>query len=191
MSAFWITICIIIAIDQISKYFVRTHHALHDLTIIPGWLSFNYTLNPGMAMGFDWLPTTVVSLISILAVVAILIYTVRIAAKANRGMMICLGMIIGGALGNIIDRIVMGWINGAGGFLNGHVVDFIHFTPSVDGHPVFPYIFNMADSSITIAVLIILIFNKRLMYWKKEAPEEEQSESSGHIEQAPQDRTAG
>ena len=154
-----------ILVDQITKYIIRTNFALHNITIIPGWLAFNYTLNPGMAMGIDWLPTPVVSMVSIIAVIGILIYTTRIASKASRGMMICLGMIIGGALGNIVDRVIMGWINGTGGFLNGHVVDFIHFTMSIDGHPVFPYIFNMADSSITIAVMIILIFNKSLMAW--------------------------
>jgi len=166
---FWITVFIVILVDQTTKYIIRTHFALHNFTIIPGWLAFNYTLNPGMAMGIDWLPTPAVSLVSIIAVTGILIYTTRIASKASRGMMICLGMIIGGALGNIVDRVIMGWINGTGGILNGHVVDFIHFTLTIDGHPVFPYIFNMADSSITIAVLIILIFNKSLMAWTKDS----------------------
>ena len=129
-------------------------------------------------MGIDWLPTPAVSLVSIIAVTGILIYTTRIASKASRGMMICLGMIIGGALGNIVDRVIMGWINGTGGFLNGHVVDFIHFTLTIDGHPVFPYIFNMADSSITIAVLIILIFNKSLMAWTKEETSESSPETA-------------
>lgn len=178
-----------ILVDQITKYIIRTDYALHNLTIIPGWLAFNYTQNPGMAMGIDWLPTPVVSLVSILAVIGILIYTTRIASKAGKGMIICLGMIIGGALGNIVDRVIMGWINGTGGFLNGHVVDFIHFTMSIDGHPVFPYIFNMADSSITIAVLIILIFNKSLMAWNNEPKASEgpkeaaQSQQMGSIDQ--------
>ena len=172
-----------ILVDQTTKYIIRTHFALHNFTIIPGWLAFNYTLNPGMAMGIDWLPTPVVSLISIIAVIGILIYTTSIASKAGRGMMICLGMIIGGALGNIVDRVIMGWINGTGGFLNGHVVDFIHFTLTIDGHPVFPYIFNMADSSITIAVLIILIFNKSLMSWSKEPDTSESPQETAQSQQ--------
>jgi signal peptidase II len=73
-----------------------------------------------------------------------------------------MGMIIGGAIGNIIDRLIMAKIGGYGGILDGHVVDFIHFMPTIGGHQVFPYVFNVADSSITIAIICLLLFSKQI-----------------------------
>lgn len=86
-----------------------------------------------------------------------------------------MGLIVGGALGNIIDRIFLGYIQNTGGFLYGHVVDFIHFTPSISGTPVFPYIFNIADAAITTAIIILILFNKRLLPHEEPIEMEEES----------------
>ncbi|MDX1639311.1 MAG: signal peptidase II, partial [Balneolaceae bacterium] len=50
-----------------------------------------------------------------------------------------------------------------GGILEGHVIDFIHFTLRIDGYPVFPYIFNVADISISVAIISLLIFHQRIL----------------------------
>src|SRR5699024_4910738 len=123
----------------------------HHITIIPGWFNFHYTLNPGMAMGLDFLSTPVVSIIGIVATIGIIVYVFYAMPRAGYGFLFFFGMIVGGAIGNIIDRLIMGIIGGYGGILDGHVVDFIHFMPTVDGYQVFPYVFNVADASITIA----------------------------------------
>ena len=165
---------LVVAIDQYTKYAVRTTPALQNWDIINGWLAFHYTQNPGMALGINIIPTPVISVISSIAIIVIIIFTVRIAARANMGQMICMGMIIGGATGNIIDRMFMGIIQSYGGFMQGHVVDFIFFTKQIDGHTLFPYIFNAADAFITTSILILIIFNKYLLPTNSS---EEQSES--------------
>lgn len=131
--------------------------------IIPGWLSFHYTLNPGMALGIDWLSTPVISVISIIATFGILGYVIYSMPKARLGYLFCMGLVIGGAFGNIIDRLIMGKVGGYGGILEGHVIDFIHFTATIQGYPVFPYIFNVADIAISTAIIALLIFHRQVL----------------------------
>lgn len=154
---------IVLGLDQITKYWIRTTPELHNYTLIEGWLAFNFTQNPGMAMGLSPADTWIISLIAIAATLIILVYVWKTMDNAHPGFMACMGLIIGGALGNITDRLFLGKIQEKGGVLDGHVVDFIHFKLNVAGYDVFPYIFNVADSAITIAILTLLIFYKKLM----------------------------
>ncbi|MDR8390666.1 signal peptidase II [Aliifodinibius sp. S!AR15-10] len=154
---------IVIIIDQITKHMVRTTPSLQNWDIIPGWLSFHYTQNPGMALGMDWASTPVISGIAILATIGIIVYILRSLDRANIGYLLCMGLVLGGAFGNIIDRLVMGYIGAYGGILEGHVIDFIHFTLRIDGYPVFPYIFNVADISISVAIFSLLLFHQRIL----------------------------
>lgn len=159
--ALTIPAAIVVALDQYTKWLVRTTPELHRWDIIDGWLNFYYTQNSGMAMGIDILPTQVISSISILAtlgIVGYLIYTIRKSPISYLAMM---GLVIGGAFGNIIDRLIMGYIEGYGGLLEGHVVDFIHFSLIINDWPVFPYIFNVADIAISVSIISLLVFNKK------------------------------
>jgi signal peptidase II len=74
-----------------------------------------------------------------------------------------MGLVVGGALGNILDRIFMGLIGGYGGIFDGHVVDFIHFTLEIADRPVFPYIFNVADIAISVSIILMLLFHKTIL----------------------------
>lgn len=159
---------VVLIIDQISKWIIRTTPELHNKSIIDGWLQLYYTQNPGMALGIDILSTPVISTIAILAVTGILIYIIKSAHHATVGYMFCMGLIIGGALGNISDRIFMGIIEDTGGILHGHVVDFIYFSLRINDFTVFPYIFNVADIAISVSIITLLIFNKRLFLSKNE-----------------------
>lgn len=154
---------VVVIIDQITKFQVRTDPGLHYYEIIEGWLAFNFTKNPGMALGMDWLSTPVISTIAIFATIAIIGYILFNLGSANFGYLVCMGLIVGGAIGNIVDRIFMGIIGGYGGVLDGHVVDFIHFTLRINDWPVFPYIFNVADIAISTSIIILLLFHKKLM----------------------------
>lgn len=116
-----------------------------------------------MALGMEWAATPVISVIAILATIGILIYILRSLTRANFWYLFCMGLILGGAIGNIIDRLIMARIESYGGILEGHVIDFIHFTYTVSGYPVFPYIFNVADMAISVAIITLLIFNRRLL----------------------------
>lgn len=181
---------LVVILDQWSKTVVRSTPELHRLTLIEGWLSFNYTTNPGMAMGISFAPTFVISIIAILATIGIVWYTLSVMDQAPKGFVICMGLVIGGALGNIADRLYMAVIKGYGTVLEGAVVDFIHFTwvwpdwmPWVGGNPSFPYIFNVADVAISTAIIILLVFSKWLLPADppKEAPQPqpEVAEASG------------
>ena len=179
LTAFLATAGTVIIIDRITKYIIRTTPSLQNFQIIKGWLAFNYTQNPGMALGYDWLPTPVIGLISLLAIIIIMAYILKFMKRATTVQMVFAGLIIGGALGNIFDRMFMGIIQSNGGFMDGRVVDFIHFSLTIHGHPVFPYIFNFADSCITVSVLSLLIFNKYLLPSDKQfEPSEDHQEES-------------
>ncbi len=153
----------VVVLDQLTKYWIRTRPDWQFVELIPGWLSFHYTDNPGLAMGIDWFETRVVSLLSIAATIAIFAYVWRHLKQAPRGYALLMGLVFGGALGNIIDRLVLAWWYGYGGVLEGHVTDFIHITARVGDWPVFPYIFNVADMAITCSVVVLLVFSKKLM----------------------------
>jgi len=178
LTALLAPIIVVTLVDQWSKYLVRTTSSLQDWTIIPGWLSFHYTQNPGMAMGLDWLQTPVISVVSIVATIGIFIYVVRLMDSANVAFLIFMGLVIGGAVGNIVDRLFMGYIENTGGLLHGHVVDFIHFTLNIGGHPVFPYIFNVADMAISVSLVCLIVFHKRILPAEEQDYLEENTEHS-------------
>jgi len=165
---FSIPAVIVLILDQITKHMVRTTPELHRMDLIEGWLAFNFTKNPGMAMGMDWLSTPTISIIAITATIGIIGYIVYTLNRANYGYLVCMGLIIGGALGNIYDRIFMGIVGGYGGILDGHVVDFIHFNLTIGDWAVFPYIFNVADIAITTSIIILLLFHKWIMPTEEE-----------------------
>lgn len=172
LTVLFLPAILVLILDQVTKYMVRTNPGLHRVNVIDGWLALNFTKNPGMAMGMDWLSTPTISVIAILATIGILIYVLKTLEKANLPYLLCMGLIIGGALGNITDRLFMGIAGGYGGVLEGHVVDFIHFNLTIGDWPVFPYIFNVADIAISTAIIAMLVFHKRIL------PEHVQTEES-------------
>ncbi len=116
-----------------------------------------------MALGMRWASTEVISIVAIIATMGILTYVLYNREQATQGYLLCMGLVLGGAFGNIIDRLVMGYLESYGGLLEGHVVDFIHFDLVVSGYPVFPYIFNVADVAISTAIIAMILFHKKVM----------------------------
>lgn len=170
LTALAVPAIIVVIIDQLTKQLVRTTPYLQDLEIIPGWLSFYYTQNPGMALGMNWASTPVISVIAIIATIGIFTYILRTMDRATIGYLLCMGLVLGGAVGNIIDRLIMGYIGSYGGILEGHVIDFIYFTLTVDGYSVFPYIFNVADVAISTAIISLLVFHRQIMPVEENEP---------------------
>ena len=160
---------IVIAIDQWTKWLVRTTPDLHRYDIIEGWLMFYYTKNSGMALGIDILDTHIVSLISITATIGIVAYLLYTIKESPVSYLLLMGLVIGGALGNIIDRLTMAYIGGYGGLLDGHVVDFIFFYLKIGDRTLFPYIFNVADIAISVSIFTLLIFNRKFFPKEVEA----------------------
>lgn len=181
LTALFIPVVLVLVLDQISKYWVRTNPGLQRFELIEGWLAFNFTKNPGMALGMDWLSTPVISSVAILATIGILLYVLFTLQRANISYLICMGLILGGALGNITDRIFMGIVGGYGGILDGHVVDFIHFNLTIGDTPVFPYIFNVADVAISTSIIVLLLFHKKIMPVEEELETSEESSNEEKI----------
>lgn len=154
---------IVVGLDQLTKSWIRGAEAWQYRELIEGWLAFHYIRNPGMALGIDILDTRVVGVLSIVATLLIGGYVIRHLNASGRAYILLMGLILGGAIGNLIDRVFLGKAHGYGGWLEGHVTDFIHFSLRIGDVPVFPYIFNVADMAISVSVVILLVFSKRLL----------------------------
>jgi signal peptidase II len=186
LLALFVPAIIVLVIDQITKWMVRTTPELQNKVLIEGWLQFYFTKNPGMALGLDFISTPVISTIAILAVSGILIYILKSLNEASMGYLVCMGLIVGGAFGNISDRLFMALIMDYGGVLDGHVVDFIYFSLQIGDWTVFPYIFNVADIAISCSIIVLLIFNKRFII-TPEAESDSQEEAEMEIDEPTKD----
>lgn len=137
----------VVVLDQATKWWVARTLDLHEFrSLIDGCLSLSHVENRGAAFGIlseADIPhqSILFSAISIVALVAIAIYAFRLPREA-RLPRLALSLVLGGAVGNLIDRIRL-----------GHVVDFVH---AYWGRHQWPD-FNMADSAITVGVALLLL----------------------------------
>jgi signal peptidase II len=137
---FWVATLVCLGLDQVTKYAVMTRMELYDsIALLPGIFQLNYVTNKGAAFSLfsesgDWLKW--VSLLVSLVLVAIGCF----GGKLNRWEQLGYGCILGGAIGNGIDR-----------FVYGHVIDFLDF--ELINFPVF----NIADMSINIGLAFMLL----------------------------------
>ena len=170
MRVLWITAAIIL-VDQAAKYaVVQTMYRGESIPVIGDWLRLTFTENPGMAFGISFGPPGLITMLSIAATALIVVYLVRTGGgywpyRAS------LAFILGGALGNIIDRVFYGYLMDYGAFFTGHVVDFIHVNlwrgylpdhlPFLGGNYValFP-IWNVADMAIVGGFVGVLAFQR-------------------------------
>jgi len=137
----------IVVLDQVTKAMIRTKLPLHDsVSIIPGFLDFTHVLNTGAAFGFlnaaDFpYKTTVIAVIATAALVGVSLYSVSLS-RHQVAARIGLALIVGGAAGNLVDRLML-----------GSVVDFV----DVYWREYHFWAFNVADSAITIGVTIMIV----------------------------------
>ena len=170
MRVLWIS-ALVVVLDQLSKAaVVQLMHRHESIRLLGDWLKLTYTENPGMAFGIMFGPPGLVTVFSLVATVLVgwYLWSVRSGYTPYRA---SLAMVLGGALGNIIDRVFYGVLMGYDGFFLGHVVDFIHvdlgyfiipeIVPLLGGSYIalFP-IWNVADMAIVGGVVGILIFQK-------------------------------
>lgn len=174
MKVLFLSFFIILA-DQISKLVVKgisipfLHiefpgmHYGQSIDVIGSIFRITYVENPGMAFGIEVGSSKIfLSLFSLVASIAILIYLYKVR-KQHLALRIALALIFAGAVGNLIDRTFYGVIYGYAPLFFGKVVDFLHvnkfgFTVFGRTYSSFP-IFNIADSSVTVGVIILIIFN--------------------------------
>lgn len=134
-------------IDQLAKYFVVTHLEQGQLVPVLGeLLQLHYVTNSGaafsLASGFTW----ILSIVAVGVVVFIVWFSRRIRSL---GWAVVFGLVLGGAAGNLTDRLFR-----EPGFGTGHVVDFLQIY-------LFPAIFNVADAGIVAAMVLFLILSLR------------------------------
>ena len=131
----------IVVLDQLTKIWAVSALSDGPVEVIGTLLQFKLTRNPGGAFS---LLTGLTPVLAVLAVVMV-IYIFRTARRTSDAVMAySLGLVLGGAVGNLVDRLVR-----SPGFLRGEVVDFIKV-------PHWPT-FNVADCAITIGVILIAI----------------------------------
>jgi len=146
----------VIFLDRVTKLaIVQSLRVDQGIPVIPGFFDIVFVLNPGAAFGFlatlsDEVRNPLFVFVSLLAVILIIVYHTRYL-RSHRLVSVALGLVLGGALGNLIDRLYYGM-----------VVDFL------DVH-VGPYhwpAFNVADSAISIGVGLMIL--DMLLEWHRE-----------------------
>lgn len=137
---------LVIAFDQITKAVAVAALSDRPAVLIDGFLQFRLVRNPGAAFSLLQGAGSLIALGAIAAAILIVLMVHRMEVTSEAA---ALGLVLGGAIGNLIDRVFRG-----SGLLDGRVVDFIDF----DFFPTF----NVADSAITIgAVLAVLLAVRR------------------------------
>jgi signal peptidase II len=170
MRVFWISGTVVL-LDQITKAAVlQFMYREQSIPVLGDWLRLTFTENPGMAFGITIGPPGTVTILSLVAtlLVGAYVYQVRNNYAPYRW---SLALILGGALGNIIDRVFYGVLLDYGPYFTGHVVDFIHVSlwqgfipqglPFLGGSylELFP-IWNVADMSIVLGVVGVMLFHQ-------------------------------
>jgi signal peptidase II len=196
MKIFYITFFIVLA-DQITKLLVKgikipslgleiKGMQLYDsFNVLGDFFRITYIENPGMAFGIDFGESAklYLTLFSLFASIAITIYLIR-HKNEKLSLRLPLAMILGGALGNLIDRMFYGLIYNEAPLFYGKVVDFLDFDffnislfgYSYDRWP----IFNIADLSVSLGVIILLIFHREK---KEETSTDENQENKNSVDE--------
>ena len=183
-------VLLVLVIDQVIKIWVKTHMTLHEQIEILSWFKIVFIENNGMAYGMEIGSKLVLSLFRIAAISVLGWYIFgQVRKQARWGYIVCLSMILAGAIGNMIDSMFYGLVfnasseyyvsypvpfgTGYASFLTGKVVDMFYFplivttwpewVPMVGGEPYvfFSPIFNFADASISVGVILLLLFYRR------------------------------
>lgn len=140
----WVTLIVVLVLDRLSKWVVQSNMTLGESrVVIPGFFHLTYILNPGAAFGMLQGQKWVLVTVSVI-VLAALFYFQRKVPQGQKLMRVSMGLIGGGALGNLWDRL-----------LTGKVIDFLDFR-------VWSYIFNIADSMIVIGGILLIILLMRM-----------------------------
>jgi signal peptidase II len=185
----------VLVVDQILKFWIKTTFYMGESHAILGdWFLLHFTENEGMAFGMRLGGNYGKLLLSLFRLIAIgligwWLYSVTRKGAGNL-LVVCISLIMAGAIGNMIDSAFYGLIfnessymqiasllpkeGGYGAFLHGRVVDMLYF-PIIEAHypawfPVFGGeefvffrpVFNIADSAITTGVMILIVFQRKI-----------------------------
>ena len=141
LALLWGVAIAVLAVDQLTKLWaVASLSDGHRVNVIGDWLTLYLIRNPGAAFSFATGQTWIFTIIA----VAVAVIVVRVSQRlASRAWAVTLGLVLGGAVGNLIDRLVR-----SPGIFRGHVVDFISYGSLFIG--------NVADIAIVVAAFTIM-----------------------------------
>ena len=140
---YYILMILIVILDQVSKWFIQSHYILMGKqVIIPGFFSITYVQNTGAAWSILSGRQTFLVWVSVIEIAVIAWFFFRNRKNSNRLYMTALTLILGGAFGNLIDRVCLHYVR--------DFLDFIIF-----GYD-FP-VFNIADSALCIGVGLLIL----------------------------------
>ncbi|MDD5361594.1 MAG: signal peptidase II [Ignavibacteria bacterium] len=176
MRVFYLSLIVVI-IDQLSKLKVKgidipfLNFSIHgmpynsSISVIDNLFLITFIENPGMAFGIEIGGKLLLSIFTLIATILI-IYFIWKHKNESLYLRLSLAFILGGAVGNLIDRLFYGLIYGYAPLFYGKVVDFFHvnipdFTVFGKHFYTFP-IFNVADISVTIGFFMILLGYKKI-----------------------------
>ena len=182
-------ILLALVIDQVIKVVVKTNMQLGDcIPVFGDWFKILFVENNGMAFGMEIFNKIFLTGFRIVAV-AFLGYVLYRLLKNDKypfGVILCVAMVLAGALGNIIDCLFYGeiftssygriaefvpWGEGYGTFMQGRVVDMFYFPlftwpeqlPLIGGNIFFAPVFNFADACISCSVVALFVFYRKYL----------------------------
>lgn len=192
----------VILVDQIFKIWVKTNFYLGESLPILPFFELRFVQNNGMAFGMEFGSKLLLTIFRIVVVTLLIWYIVKVCKqqKVSKGYVVTLALIASGAGGNIIDCVFYGeiftnpwppqlaqfvpWGEGYAGLFHGLVVDMLYFPlfsfqwpewiPAIGGSTFsfFDPVFNVADSAITIGILMLILFySKYLPFGNEERTE--------------------
>ena len=155
-----------LVLDQVSKVYIKTHFELGEAREVFSWFWIVFVENNGMAFGIEWFSKLLLTLFRIVAVGILdwYVHTMIHKQQVRVGYLATVAMVIAGALGNIIDCVCYGKIWEYADWFHGKVVDMLYFPliRNAAGEVLFfRPVFNIADSFITVAVFLIILFYRK------------------------------
>jgi signal peptidase II len=156
----WLIPAILVILDQITKWAIRANLEIHEsVPVLGDWLRFTYIRNPGGAFGLRW-GHDLVYFVSACIVIGWIIWQIVRHGHTRRLSIWALALILGGAVGNLTDRIAFGEVTD---FIDAEFFDL--YVPAFDfgviSHPGYTLerwpAFNIADSSITVGLVALLV----------------------------------
>jgi len=138
---------VVVVADQLTKWWATSGLADGPITVVDGWFQLRLTFNTGASFSLFSGGGQIIALI-VIGVVVMIFYVLGDASRRIEA--VALGLVLGGAVGNLIDRVLRG-----AGLLDGAVVDFIDFS--------FFATFNVADIAVNVGVLLLFV----AAFWKR------------------------
>ena len=193
LSDGWLALLLVvvsIVIDQIIKIWEKTSMTLHESIRVTDWFYISFIENNGMAYGMQIGSKLALSLFRVVAISLLAYYVwLQVRRQARTGYIICLSMVLAGAIGNLLDCMFYGLVfnassvaytsyfvpfgTGYAPFLMGKVVDMFYFPLIVTTWPewvpmwggqefiFFSPVFNYADANISVGVVLLLLFYRK------------------------------